>query len=338
MAFFTAAQHYDVIAIGDVTTDVIVRLPSRLIHRRIDDEGRWLELPLGEKVPIDSDVTVAAGGSAANAAVALARLDLRVGLATFLAHDHVGLDLLSALHSESVDTRLIHVDSPAETNRSFVLSYEGERTILVRDGSFNYHWPYLRPNEVPAWLLLSSVGSGGLDYQDQIADWLDDHSDVRLAFHPGTFQIAMPPQRLARIYERAEVVICDAVQATEITGLRVVNLAEQLKPLRDLGSRRVVITDGSGGAVACDESRVYRLAPFPDTEQPIDRTGATDAFAATVVAAMIRGLPLSEGIRWAAVNFKSVSHQLGSQAGLQRADAILSELADAGDSFVADSR
>jgi len=54
-----------------------------------------------------------------------------VGLASYLAHDQIGLDILAAMRGEGVGTDLVHVDSPSHTVRNFVLSFGGERTILV---------------------------------------------------------------------------------------------------------------------------------------------------------------------------------------------------------------
>ena len=54
------------------------------------------------------------------------------------------------------------------------------------------------PREVPRWIYLSSVGSDGAGYYDQIVSWLDAEPSVRLAFQPGTFQIALGAEALSR--------------------------------------------------------------------------------------------------------------------------------------------
>jgi sugar/nucleoside kinase (ribokinase family) len=337
MSFLTAAQRYDVITVGDVATDMIIRLPEERVAQRADDTGRWLEIPFGEKIAVERDVTVAAGGSAANAAVALARLGVRVGIAAFLAHDHVGLDLLTALHAEAVDTRLVHIDSPAHTNRNFVLSFAGDRTVLVGDSAFNYHWPHLRLNEIPTWLFLTSVGRESLEYQDQIAEWLEENPTVRFAFQPGTFQVEAGHKRLARLYARAELFVCTTAQAVAITGTHSERAVDLLDPIRELGPHQVVISDDAGGAVASDGTSRFEIPPFPDSSPPFDRLGASDAFGATLVAAFVRDMPLADALRWPPVNFMSVSHELGSQAGLLRDEDLLSQLDEVGAEFAVHS-
>ncbi len=333
MGFVTPAQRFDVISVGDVATDLFIRLSDSQVERRVDESGTWLEFPLGAKIPYEKATTVEAGGSAANAAVALARLGLRVALASFLAHDEVGRDLLGALHTERVDTRLVHIDSPAHTNRNFVLSWHGERTILVWHEEFDYHWPHLRPSEIPSWLYLTSLGPYALDYQDKIADWLDENSAVRVVFQPGTFQVEEGVERLARLYQHAEVLVCNRAQAAAMTGGRLGDPAELLDPLLKLGPRQVVVLDEAGGAVAADGAKRYLVPPFPDSSAPLDRTGAEDAFAATLAAALVRGMPFADALRWPPVNFMSVSHELGSQAGLLHEDELRGHLDEMGTAF-----
>jgi len=333
MGYVTAAQQFDVVSVGDVASDVFIRLAEGAAEIRVDDRGRWLQVPLGAKVPFERGPVVAAGGSAANAAVAMARLGLRVSLAAFLAHDDVGFALLGALHAEGVDTRLVHLDDPAHTNRDFVLSYRAERTIFVRREAFDYHWPHLRPSEVPAWVYLTSLGRGALEYQDQIADWLDENPAVRLAFQPGTFQIEQGAVRLARLYDRTALLLCSTVDAVAIGGATATEPAELLSSLLALGPAAAVVVDEKGGAVAADGRSRLRVPPFPDASSPLDRTGAQDAFAATVCAGVIRGESLSAAMREAVVSFMSVSHELGSQAGLLRERDLADQLEEAGSAF-----
>jgi len=64
MGFVTGAQNFDVVSLGDVVTDEFIRLPEGAVHVRVDDDGRWLEIPLGTKLVIEDDSLPATGGSA----------------------------------------------------------------------------------------------------------------------------------------------------------------------------------------------------------------------------------------------------------------------------------
>jgi sugar/nucleoside kinase (ribokinase family) len=153
-------------------------------------------------------------------------------------------------------------------------------------------------------------------------EWLDEEPSVRFAFQPGTFQIALGTCALANLYRRADLLVCNREEAAEIGGGNLHDTADLLVRLHALGARTVVITDGPAGAFASDGTTRYRVPSYPDPAPPIDRTGAGDAFSATLVAAILKGYPLSTSLAWAPVNAMSVIRQVGSQAGLLSAGEI----------------
>ena len=325
MTFVTSAQHHDVVSVGDVAMDVFIPIPDSVADVRVEEGKRRLVLPFGAKVPCDRGSSVTAGGDAANAAVAFARLGLRAALASFLAHDQYGRDLLVALRGEGVHTNLVHVDDPAETNRNFVLWSGPDRTILVRHQRFNWHWPSLRPTEIPAWLYLTSVGPNGFKYEDEIAQWLAANTGVRLAFRPGTHQLEAGLERLAPLFGRCEVLVLAEDAARDL--LHTADDADTLlTTLAATGAQRVVLTDHHGGARAADTEHRYLVPPYPDTTPVYERTGADDAFAATVVAGLVAGLPFRDALQRAPINAMSVKHEIGAQAGLLHHDELLAYL------------
>jgi ribokinase len=83
-----------------------------------------------------------------------------------------------------------------------------------------------------------------------------------------------------------------------------------------LGSRMVVVTDGAAGAFASDGVTRYSIPCYPDPSPPTDRTGAGDAFTATLMAAIAKGHRLETALAWAPINAMSVVQHVGSQAGL----------------------
>jgi ribokinase len=334
MGFVTSAQRFDVVSLGDVVTDDFIHLPEDSVRVRVDGDKRWLEIPLGTKLILDDDSLPVTGGSAANAAVAMSRLGIRVGLSSFLAHDQIGLDILSAMRSEDVDTSLVHVDSPSHTVRNFVLTFGAERTILVRHADFNYQWKKFRDHDLPTWLYVNSLGPDALTYQDALVDWLDDNPHVRLAFQPGTFQLEAGTERLARLYARAELLLCSRAAAAIITGDET-DPARVLGALLKLGSRTVVVFDEHGGAIAGHDAERLRIDPYEGADPPIDLTGAGDAFASTMVAAFVNGLSLRDALRWAPVNCATTASQYGTHGGLLRSDDLERRLGAAAPQFVA---
>jgi ribokinase len=292
--------------------------------------GRRLVLPFGAKLSCDVTTTVAAGGNSANVAVACARLGLRVALAAYAGTDSAGREAVHALQAEGVDASLVRLDPSVPTNRNFVLRVGHERTILVHHEQHDYHWPHLRPTEIPPWLFLSSVGRDAHAYEDQIADWLDTAPQVSLAFEPGTLQIARGAPAMARLYRRSSLVVCNREEAATLTGGTADEpLGDLLDRMLALGPARVVITDGSSGACGTDGTRTFVVPVFPDDGPVVDRTGAGDAFAATLVACVASGLSLDQALARAPVNSMRVVQQVGAQAGLLRGGVLEEVLAAA---------
>jgi sugar/nucleoside kinase (ribokinase family) len=208
---------YDVLCVGDMATDVFIRLSDRHIHAWADGRGHWMDLPFGGKVPFDYAQTVQAGGNAANVAVGLSRLGAPAALAAHAGDDQIGRDMVASLHREGVDTHLVRLDAGRPSNCNFVLWYEQDRTILVHHQIYDYHWPDLAAREAPRWIYLSSVGASA-QYYDQILAWLDTHPGVGLVFQPGTGQIAMGRDALRSVYQRSQVLLCNREEAVEIGG------------------------------------------------------------------------------------------------------------------------
>jgi len=307
---------YEVLCVGDAATDVFIRLSDSHIRTWNDQDGHWIDLPYGGKVPFEYAHTVEAGGNAANAAVSLARLGVPTALASHVGNDTIGHGMQMALHREGVDTHLVRFDAAHPSNRNFVLWYHQDRTILVHHESYDYHWPHLSPREIPAWVYLSSVGSEGAEYYDQIVKWLEGQPTVRLMFQPGTVQIAQGVESLRGVYRRADILICNREEGVAIGGADYGDLAAILESLFVLGPRMVVVTDGPDGAYAYDGHARLRVPSYPDPSPPTERTGAGDAFSSTLMAALVKGHTLAEALAWGPVNAMSVVQEVGAQGGL----------------------
>jgi ribokinase len=315
-------EDFDVVSVGDIVTDAFVKLFDE-DAKTYDDEGKkWLAMPFGTKIPFQQAYVIEGVGNAANAAVALARLDLKSSFVTNVGGDQHGIDMIHALHKNKVDTRFVRVNPGKISNYHYVLWYKDERTILIKHEEYDYHWPHLRPNETPKWLYLSSVSEHAISYHDQIADWLDTQPDIKMAFQPGTFQMEAGVERLKRIYERTTVLILNREEAVLVSGGDYHNLNDLFDKLHAFGPKTVVITDGPAGAYASDGTKRLKMPLYPDPKPPYERTGAGDAFASTFVAALMKGNTLEGALQWAPINSMSVVQYTGAQEGLLTEDAL----------------
>lgn len=311
-----AQGQLDVLSVGDVVIDDFIRLKDDEERVEKRDGESWLAFPFGTKIPFDHNEAIAGVGNAGNAAVAFARLGFKSGLVANVGDDDRGRMIIAAHHGNKVDTRFIHINPGKKSNYHYVLWYKAERTILIKHEEYDYHWPRFREVDVPKWIYFSSVSEHALEYHDQIAEWLERHPDVKLAFQPGTFQIEAGTHRLARIYKASEILAVNREEAATISGGKHQDIDDLFNRLHKLGPKIVVISDGPNGAYASDGERRFKMPIYPDPKPPYDRTGAGDAFTSTFVASIMRGADIEEALLWAPINSMSVVQKVGAQAGL----------------------
>lgn len=306
----------DIISIGDIVTDAFIKLLDDEAVTYQNEEGKWLAMKFATKLPFDHAEVVEAVGNAANAAVSFSRLGLKTAMVTNVGDDSHGRDIISSLHKDKIDTRFVRINPGKISNYHYVLWYKDERTILIKHEEYDYHWPHFAAKDMPRWAYFSSISENALAYHDDVADWLDEHSEVKLAFQPGTFQMEAGIERLKRIYARSEVVILNREEAVLVTGGDYHNLHDLLDRIHNLGAKIAVITDGPDGAYASDGPQRLKMPLYPDPGPPKERTGAGDAFASTFVAALAKGNTLEGALQWAPINSMSVVQSVGAQAGL----------------------
>jgi len=310
------ARQTDLLAIGDIVTDAFIKLIDNQAYVTENDQGKWLTMQFGTKLPFDHAEVLEGVGNASNAAVSASRLGLRTSFVTNVGDDKEGLSMIKALQKEKIDTSLVRVNARKVSNMHYVLWYKEERTILINHENYKYYWPHLRPDEIPRWVYFSSISENALEYHDQVSDWLDKHPDVKLAFQPGTFQMKAGTERLKRLYARSEVMVLNREEAEFVSGGKREDLHNMFDRLHALGCKIVVITDGPDGAYASDGNQRLKMPLYPDPAPPKERTGAGDAFASTFVAALAKGNSLEGALQWAPINSMSVVQQTGAQAGL----------------------
>ena len=306
----------DVLGVVDIVTDAFIKLLDDEAVTYSNEEGKWLAMKFGLKLPFDHVEILEAVGNASNASVSFARLGLKSGLVANVGGDMHGRDMITALHKKGVDSRFVRINPDKLSNYHYVLWYKEERTILIKHEEYDYHWPHLKDNEIPKWIYFSSISKNALPFHDDLTDWLEAHPDVKLAFQPGTFQIDAGVERLKRLYGRTETLVLNREEAVEVSGGNYDDIHDLFNRLHEIGPRIICITDGPDGAYASDGENRFRMPPYPDPAPPKERTGAGDAFASTFVAALIKGNTIEGALQWAPINSMNVVQNVGAQEGL----------------------
>ncbi|MBU0612127.1 carbohydrate kinase family protein [Patescibacteria group bacterium] len=321
----------DFLAIGDITTDAFIKLKDAHVHKGIDNpESSELCLRFGDKVPYESVEIVRAVGNSPNAAVAAARLGLASAALTNIGDDTNGEECLKSLINDGVNIDFAQIEKGKITNYHYVLWYGVERTILIKHTNFDY-----KLLELPKvdWIYLSSLADSSLPYHLEIAEYLKNHPETKLAFQPGTFQISLGKEKLKDIYKNTEAFFCNLEEAERILNIQSKDIKTLMKGLHDLGPKIVSISDGPNGAYASDGKDIYFTPVYPDMAPPVDRTGAGDAFSSTFTTALALGKTIPEALAWGPINSMSVLQYVGAQKGLLSREKLEEYLKNAPENY-----
>lgn len=271
-----------IVVLGGVATDQVVQLKGRC------REGAHLEgRPAGVRL----------GGGGANTAVALAAAGHHVTLVTAVGEDEAGEWQLAQLQARGVDTSsIVRVPGPS-THSILLVDPEGERTI-VNLGRARETEPPMRLLDLPADLVYVRLRAIGL------APLLEQVVVPVVAHIPPVAPYLFP----------AQVVLASA---SDIHAEDPLALARQVAGER---LQWMVLTRGADGvtAFAADGATLEEPAVPVD---PVDSTGAGDAFAAGLCHALAAGLAmkpaLHEAARWGAAKVAEAGSAL-SVEGVRR--------------------
>lgn len=316
----------DFLAIGDTAVDEFIRLKDAKVSCDINSENCTISMKWGDKLPFDFSVLLPGVGNAANAAVAAARLGLSAGFLSNVGKDRYGEETLESFRKEGVDTRHITVHDGIPTNHHYVLWYESERTILIKHEEYPYQFPETLTE--PRAVYLSSAAKESEQFHGELAVWLEKHPKILFAFQPGTFQMEMGAEKLSALFRRSDVFICNKGEYQRVLDTKEESEKKLLEAMQAKGPKTCILTDGPKGAYALSALDAWKISEYPDPKPPYERTGAGDAFASTVVSALLLGKSLPEALAWGPVNSMSVVQEIGAQKGLlsrSRLEQLLAE-------------
>ena len=309
-----ARQKYDLISIGDTTVDAFIRLHEASVHCDINKKNCQLCLSFADKIPYENLTVVPAVGNASNVAVGIARMGLRSAPFTAIGKDYYGEQILDVYRKEKVSREFVKINPRAQTNYHFVLNFQAERTILIKQNKFDY-FSLERIDGVP-WLYLSSLGGPRLPLQASLAKYLQKHPEIKLGFNPATYELDPRSAKLRGLYRQTHVLFVNREEAQKILKIKNQNVKLLFTGLHKLGPKIILVTDGPDGSYVSDGRNQHYMPVYPDPKPPISRTGAGEATSTGFMAALIYGLSPVEAAMWAPINSMNVVQHIGAQTGL----------------------
>lgn len=322
------------LCVGDIISGSFITLDEDYVNVITDDKGyKRMSFELGAKLPYKKLEEVKAVECSPNAAVSMARLGLDTSLMAWLGDDKVGQEMVDYLKHEGVATDDMAVEVGKRSNYHFYLRYGADRTKLQRFEDYSYQWH--EPTRKPDWLYLGVLGENTWPLHEAILQYLESNPDVKLAFQPGMYHLIWGAEKMAPFYKRAEIVVLNREEAAKVTGKDRGDIAGLIAAMHELGITHAVITDGPDGAYASDGQKTLFMPIYPDPQKPVDRTGAGDAFASTLTAALAMGESLETALTWAPINSMNVSQYIGAQKGLLTKERLIEYLRTAPEDYKA---
>lgn len=308
----------DVLAIGDTTQDIFLEMSDASLQCDLDGKNCRLCFDYANKIAVDRKTDVPAVGNAANHAVGAARLGLKAGLYTVVGDDVQGHLAADVLTENKVATDYVVFDSERGTNFSAVINFKSERTIFV------YHEP--RDYELPAdaaaqWLYLTSAAAEGVQQLHQdVLEYLAKHPQTKLAFNPGTHQMALGRDTLLPLLKQTAVLFLNREESARVLGVDTADVATLMRGFLDIGVETFILTDGPDGSYASDGGTIWFLPIFRGPV--VERTGAGDAFGSGFLSARSTGHTVPEAMLWGNANSTSVVQYIGAREGLLREEGV----------------
>jgi len=291
---------FNVVCFGALNVDKLYRV-NRIAR---EDEHSFI-----------TDFVETPGGSAANTAVGLARLGLKVGYIGKVADDNEGKFLLSDFKRENVDTRGVAISRNGISGIVFgFIDEEGNRALYVAPG-VNYSLAFEEINleyagNAEFLHFTSFVGEKPFVAQKKL---LKAASDVKLSFDPGELYARRGLTVMKPFLERCYVVSPNENELKLLTGK---DYREGSKILLKEGASIVAVKLGRRGCYVTDGKEGHLIEP-PDVER-VDTTGAGDAFCAGFLYGLIKGKDLYECGRLGNFVASRCITKIGAREGLPK--------------------
>ncbi|MBS7634437.1 carbohydrate kinase family protein [Candidatus Bathyarchaeota archaeon] len=244
-----------------------------------------------EEESVILDFKEAPGGSAANTAVGLARLGVKIGYIGKVAEDREGSILLKSFMDEGVDTSGIIVSKGGRSGSVIgFVDQKGNRALYLDPGvndALRFEEIDLRYFEDVKFLHLTSfVGEMPFEAQKKI---LQAVPDVKVTFDPGIIYARKGLDNLKPIIERCYAILPNENEVRILTGK---NYLEGAKILLEEGAKIVAIKLGERGCYVTDGRESHIIEAFK--VKVVDTTGAGDAFCAGFIYGLLKDKSLKE--------------------------------------------
>ncbi|RLC39212.1 hypothetical protein DRH27_00310 [Candidatus Falkowbacteria bacterium] len=317
---------YEFITLGGATEDItFYTKEGEIIHNKKDIlKQRLIAFEYGAKLRIDRSYSTY-GGGAANAAVCLSKLGLRVAAMVAIGKDSRGESIIGNFKNQGININLVQVKPDTESGFSLLLVGQSNEHVVFSNRAANKKLS-VGPKELKdlnkaKWIYMTSLSGKWRDLLKNVFK-----TSAKIAWNPGHIQLHAGFKIIGKYLKKTTVLSVNKDEAIELVITNPIyrnknnrflnNNKNLLSVLRGYGPRIVVITNGRFGADAYDGKKYYHQNIIKERKR-LDTTGVGDAFGSTFIA----GLELFKGdiqksLKLSSKNTASVISKQGAQNGL----------------------
>ena len=263
-------------------------------------------------------VELTIGGCAANIAVDLVKLGLKVGLSGRVGLDLFGIEVRDRLTAAGVDASQLDVIPAAPTSSTFVLNVQGEDRRFIHCVGANAEYDgsqvtvdAIRRSKVMyvgGFCLLESLTPDRVIRLFRVARESGVATMLNVVLSESTDTTAW----LEPVLPWTDYFFSNDDEAHRIT--RQSDSLKQAAALQALGVKTAVVTLGGQGAVLFGPDSRLRVGVYP--VQPVDSTGTGDAFAAGFLHGLLRGEDVRQCLRLGTAMGASCVRSMGATTGV----------------------
>ena len=314
----------------------IIRISERLAGRpvlllgdtNVDVSLTVQTLPAPGGDALASSQIIGLGGSVTNTAILLHRMGALAQIVSCVGEDAWSAYALDALAAEGMVTDHLARTGVEQTSLNIVVvTPDGERTMFACRGASAHLAPADVPRHVVAraeWLHLSGYA---LLEEPQRSAALAAISQAAENSVPVSLDLPVGPtltqrERVLEALPGLRLLVVGRAEAQQLVeadhSVHDVELAERVLAL---GPGSVALKLGSAGAIIAVPGSATPVPSVP--AQPVDTTGAGDAFCAGIIAGMLAGLDVRTSGRLAALCGAAATEARGAGRNLPTLDALL---------------